>query len=240
LIRFVAETGSTSGDFAARLRAGEAVPEGDWLVADRQTAGRGRGGREWFDGSGNFMGSTVIHLRFGDPDPATLALVAGLAVHQAISTHLPPDRQALLKWPNDVMIGGAKLAGILMERQDDAIVIGVGVNLRVAPAIPGRETVALAAVGAVPDRDGFATSLSELFGQEVARWRDFGVAPIVRRWLAAAHPVGTPLLVGEPGEEPLAGTFAGLTDGGVLQLRLADGATRAIHAGEVRFADPDR
>lgn len=240
MIRFVAETGSTSGDLAARLRAGEAVPEGDWLVADRQTAGRGRGGREWFDGSGNFMGSTVIHLRFGDPEPATLALVAGLAVHQAVSAHLPPDRQALLKWPNDVMIGGAKLAGILMERQGDAIIVGVGVNLRAAPAVPGRETVALAAMGTAPDRDGFALSLSESFEQEVGRWRGFGVAPIVQRWLAAAHPVGTPLLVGEPGEESLAGTFAGLADSGVLQLRLADGVTRAIHAGEVRFADPDR
>ena len=240
MIHFVAETGSTSGDLAARLRVGEMVPEGDWLVADRQTAGRGRGGREWFDGSGNFMGSTVIHLRFGDPEPATLALVAGLAVHQAVSAYLPTDRRALLKWPNDVMIGGAKLAGILMERQGNAIVIGVGINLLTAPEVPGRETGALAAVGTAPDRDAFAASLSGLFEQEVGRWRGFGVAPIVGRWLAAAHPVGTPLLVGEPGEAPLVGTFAGIADSGALQLRLADGATRVIHAGEVRFASPER
>ena len=63
-----------------------------------------------------------------------------------------------------------------------------------------------------------------------------GVGKLVRRWLAAAHPLGTPLEVGEPGETPLSGTFAGLTSDGALQLRLADGTTRTIHAGEVRLA----
>lgn len=66
------------------------------------------------------------------------------------------------------------------------------------------------------------------------------MAPIVRRWLTVAHPLGTPLMVGEPGELPLSGTFAGLTESGALQLRLADGSTRTIHAGEVRLAGPDR
>lgn len=240
LIENVPETGSTNADLAARLRAGEFVPEGHWLVADRQTAGRGRKGREWFDGSGNYMGSTVVHVRRGDPDPTTLALLCGLAVGDAIERHLPAGSALQLKWPNDVMIGRAKLAGVLLERQDDAVLVGIGVNLASAPKIVGRETIALADLGAVADRDAFAADLARLFDIELERWRGFGVAPFVRRWLAAAHPLGTALSVGEPGEAPLDGQFAGLTDDGALQLRLADGRTVVIHAGEVRFAGPEQ
>jgi BirA family biotin operon repressor/biotin-[acetyl-CoA-carboxylase] ligase len=230
VIEYLAETGSTSADIAARLREGQFVPEGHWLAADRQTAGRGRQGREWFDGAGNFMGSTVVHLRFGDPDPATLALLAGLVVHQAV-TALPAGGTALLKWPNDVMIAKAKLAGILLERVADSVIVGIGVNLATAPVLPDRETIALGG----GDRGDFAADLARLFDLELCRWRSFGLAPILCRWLAAAHPIGTPLNVGEPGEKPVTGSFAGLTEEGALQLRLADGSTRVIHAGEVRL-----
>lgn len=238
MIEFVPQTGSTSADLAARLRAGTFVPEGHWLVADRQTDGKGRQGREWLDGAGNFMGSTVVHLRFGDPEPASLALVAGLAVHEAIASVVPAAGagssrgRLVLKWPNDVMLGAAKLAGILLERVGDSVVVGIGVNLASAPRLPDREAAALGA----PDRDAFAADLARLLDVELDRWRSFGLAPIVARWLAAAHPAGTPLAVGEPGETPVTGTFAGLTDDGALRLRLADGATRVIHAGEVRLA----
>ncbi|HNJ48148.1 MAG TPA: biotin--[acetyl-CoA-carboxylase] ligase, partial [Novosphingobium sp.] len=102
MIRFIPETGSTNADLAARLSAGEAVPEGEWLVADRQSAGRGRQGRTWFDGMGNFMGSTVVRPGPGDPPISTLALVAGLAVHETVAPLIPPPQRAMLKWPNDV------------------------------------------------------------------------------------------------------------------------------------------
>jgi BirA family biotin operon repressor/biotin-[acetyl-CoA-carboxylase] ligase len=95
------------------------------LIADRQTAGRGRMGRDWLDGAGNFMGSTVVHPRFGDPPPSSLALLAGLAMHEVVSAYLPPPHRVMLKWPNDVMIGSAKLAGILLERVGDAVVVGL-------------------------------------------------------------------------------------------------------------------
>jgi BirA family biotin operon repressor/biotin-[acetyl-CoA-carboxylase] ligase len=130
------------------------------------------------------------------------------------------------------MLGTAKLAGILLERVADSVVVGIGVNLRFAPDLPDRETAALDA----PDRDAFAADLARQFDLELDRWRSFGLAPIVARWLAVAHPIGTPLSVGEPAEAPLAGAFAGLTEDGALKLRLADGATRVIHAGEVRLA----
>lgn len=240
MIRYVPETGSTNADLSARLSGGEHVPEGEWLVADRQGAGRGRLGRAWTDGAGNFMGSTVVHLGAGDLSASTLALVAGLAAHEAISPHVAPPRRAILKWPNDVMIGSAKLAGILLERVGNSVILGIGVNLAAAPELTDRATVSLAAFGPAPDRDGFAQTLARQFDLELARWRNFGLAPIVVRWASVAHPIGTPLSVGEPGETPLECEFIGLADDGALLVRLADGSTRAIHAGEVRLAAQER
>jgi len=182
------------------------------------------------------MGSTVVWPGQGDPSPGTLALVAGLAVLEAVSPLAPAPAMALLKWPNDLLIGAAKLSGILLERAGEAVIVGIGVNLAQAPAVEGRETIALSAFGPAPDRDMFAASLARHFDAELERWRSYGLEPLLRRWQAVAHPPGTPLAVGEPGEEPLQGTFAGLASDGALQLRLADGTTRTIHAGEVRLA----
>lgn len=237
MIETVALTGSTNADIAERVRAGICVAEGTWLVADRQSAGKGRQGRVWRDGLGNFMGSTVVYPQRGDPAPATLALVTGLAVQQAVAAIVPAPHCALLKWPNDILIGGAKLCGILLEAQGAAVVVGVGVNLASAPDVEGRRTAALADFGPAPDRDGFAATLAQIFAAELARWREGGLAPVLRRWCAAAHPAGTPLVVGEPGEPALHGTFAGLSPDGALQLGMADGTTRTIHAGDVRLAN---
>ena len=232
MIEIVAETGSTNADLAARFAAGGHAAEGGWLIADRQVAGRGRSGREWCDARGNFMGSTIVRDRPGDPPSATLALAAGLAVHAAVSPHVA---QARLKWPNDLLVGVAKLAGVLLERVGEAVIVGIGVNLAVAPRLPGRATAAITDFGPAPARDAFAAELAQLFNLELGRWRSFGLAPIVRRWCAAAHPPGTALIAEAPGG-PIEGTFAGLNDEGALQLRLANGAVRVIHAGEVRLA----
>jgi BirA family biotin operon repressor/biotin-[acetyl-CoA-carboxylase] ligase len=236
LIRTVAETGSTNADLLARLGAGERLPEGDWLVADRQSAGRGRQGRQWFDGHGNFMGSTVVHPAVGDPPAHTLALVAGLAVYEAVQPLSSNPGDLMLKWPNDVLLGGAKLCGILLERAGQAVVIGIGVNLAAAPEVPGRETVALSSLGPAPDRDAFAETLAASLDRELERWRSFGLGPIIRRWLAVGTPEGTPLAVHEPDGTVAHGRFAGLDSDGTLRLRLEDGAVRAIHAGDVMLA----
>lgn len=236
MIRTVPETGSTNADLASRIEAGERLAEGEWLVADRQVAGKGRQGRTWFDGAGNYMGSTVVNIGAADPPANTLALVVALAVAEAVARHVPAPQRPVLKWPNDVMIGTAKLGGILLEMVGSTVIVGIGVNLAAAPDLDDRETVALADLGDAPDRNLFAADLARLFDAELGRWRSYGLAPIVSRWLALAHPVGTLLHVGEPGEDPIAGQFAGLADDGALQLRLPDGTTRTIHAGEVRLA----
>lgn len=233
MIRFVEETGSTNADLVARLKSAEFVPEGEWLVARRQASGRGRQGRDWFDGAGNFMGSSVVHRHVNDPAVATLALLAGLATYEAVLPYCPDPIRLMLKWPNDVMLGGAKLAGILLEGAGDAVVIGIGVNLRQAPDVPGRPTAALADIGPAPAPEQFARDIAHSFDQELQRWRQFGLEPLFRRWAAAGHPTGTPVSVHDSAGEQISGEFAGLDHGGALLMRLADGSTRVIHAGDV-------
>lgn len=180
------------------------------------------------------MGSTVVHLTARDPSPATLALVAGAALARTVAA-LAPDIEMRLKWPNDVTIDGAKCSGILMERSGDSVVIGVGVNLVSAPALPDRATVALADKGVAIERDHFAETLAIAMADELATWRREGVESIVRAWLPRGHPIGTPLHVSEQGID---GTFDGLASDGALRLRRDDGAVMLIHAGDVEFRRP--
>ncbi|BBC73018.1 biotin--[acetyl-CoA-carboxylase] ligase [Altererythrobacter sp. B11] len=231
----VRETGSTNADLLARIRSGNAPPEGFWLIADAQVAGRGRQGRNWLDAPGNFMGSTVVHLGPDQPPPASLSFAAALALYETIIEVLGRPVGVTLKWPNDVLIGGAKFSGILLEREGAHAVIGIGVNLSAAPDIAGRSTRSLAQSGPAPDRDAFARVLALQMDRELARWREFGLAPLLERWLAAAHPAGAPLSVHDSSGVRLSGHFAGVTDDGALRLSLANGEVRVIHAGDVEL-----
>ena len=233
MIHTVPETGSTNADLAERLRSGHAVREGDWLVADRQTSGRGRQGRDWFDGAGNFMGSTAVALQAGDPPASSLALLAGLAVYETVLPLLGDTAPLQLKWPNDLMSGGAKLAGILLERAGDFVVVGIGVNLASAPSISGRESAAVADFGPVPDRDIFAQELARIFDRQLQRWRCYGLDPLLSGWSAAAHKPGTRLSVHGSDGSMISGLFDGLAPDGALMLSLDDGSRRVIHAGDV-------
>lgn len=233
MIQFVDETGSTNADLLARLSAGEALREGDWLVAKRQVSGRGRQGREWFDGAGNFMGSTVVWPTVNDPAAHSLALMTGLAVYEAILPLCPDPTALMLKWPNDVLLGGAKLCGILLESQSNAVVVGIGVNLRAAPELPDRKTVSLSHLTSPPGLEDFADRLVAGFDQELERWRSHGLELLIRRWLAAAHAKGTKMSIHDPSGEKISGAFAGLDAHGSLLLQGGDGKTRTIHAGDV-------
>ncbi|MBB4857093.1 BirA family biotin operon repressor/biotin-[acetyl-CoA-carboxylase] ligase [Novosphingobium chloroacetimidivorans] len=233
MIEVIAETGSTNADLAARVAAGEAMAEGHWLVADRQVAGRGRQGRAWSDGAGNFMGSTAVHLQAGDPPPQTLSLVAGVATYAAVEALAPGLPGLALKWPNDLLVRSAKLAGILLERRGDAVIVGVGVNLVQAPRLPERPTACLTDLGHTVARDGFADMLQTCWAHALRLWRSGGWEQLRADWIARAHPFGTPLKVHGPEGEVLHGTFGGLDPDGALQLQLASGTRRTIHAGEV-------
>lgn len=232
MIEVVAETGSTNADLAARLARGHRLAEGDWLVADRQLAGKGRLGRVWNDGAGNFMGSTIVVPNRSDPSPATLALVTGVAVHSAVAA-FAQERDLVLKWPNDLLLEGSKVAGILLEMVGGTVVVGVGVNLVHAPSVEGRTIASLSDIGLAPQRDHFAAEMVSQFEAELRRWREAGLSPLLRRWQAVAHAVGTRLRVAAPGEEAVDGAFAGLASDGNLRLALEDGTVRTIHAGDV-------
>jgi BirA family biotin operon repressor/biotin-[acetyl-CoA-carboxylase] ligase len=231
VIRTVAETGSTNADLLALACAGAA--EGYWLRAERQHAGRGRQGRPWLSPPGNFYASTLIRLRPTDPPAATLALLAAVALDEAIGVFLP-DRGALtLKWPNDLLLAGAKLSGILLERAEDAVVIGIGVNLAHHPDLPDRATASLAGHGVLVEPAMLAEVLAEGMARWVGRWRGEGLASVCARWLARAHPVGTALTARLPDGSATQGLFDGLDADGALVLRLASGDRRVIHAADV-------
>lgn len=229
LIRTVAETGSTNADMLALASAG--AGEGSWLRAERQTGGKGRQGRPWDSPPGNLYASTLIRLRPADPPAATLALVAAVALEEAVRVFLPSG--ATIKWPNDLLISGAKLSGILLERAGDAIILGIGVNLAHHPDLPDRPTTSLAVQGAPVDPAIFLDVLTEAFGRWLSRWRQEGLDPLRLRWLDRAHAPGTALTARLPDGEAIDGLFDGLTGDGALILRLASGERRVIHAGDV-------
>lgn len=237
MIETVATTGSTNADLIARLRTGEVLPDGYWLRAETQTGGKGRSGRTWVSPPGNLYASTVINLAANDPPPQTLALAMGLAVHEHVtgSLMINDHRKVLIKWPNDVLVRGAKVAGILLERSGNAIVVGIGINLAFAPEIAGRETACIAALNPKyeAEPDYALTLLASRVGNSLARWRSEGLAPLIQRWGNAALPAGSPLSVNTGDNEILRGTFGGLDPTGALLLRLENGVTQTIHAGEV-------
>ena len=230
MIRTVAETGSTNADMIALARSG--AEEGLWLRAERQTQGRGRHGRAWSSPAGNLYASTIVRLRPSDPPAPTLALVAAVALEECVAAYLQRGG-LLLKWPNDLLLDGAKLSGILLERADGAVVIGVGVNLADHPDLPDRRTTSLSAHGIVADPADFIETLAGAFARWLGRWRGEGLAPVRARWLDRAHPPGTALSVAAPDGGTIDGLFDGLDRDGALILRLADGDRRVIHAGDV-------
>jgi len=226
-IRIVERTGSTNAD----LLADNGAVEGDWMVALAQDAGRGRQGREWVGQDGNYFGSTLVELRPSDPSAASLSLVAGLALIEAVDAAVP-GQPLMLKWPNDLMLSGKKLGGILLERSQDRVVIGFGVNLAVAPELSDRKAASL---GGAVSPQAFAPLLAASFEKLVALWRTSGPVMMANAWLARAHPVGSRLEVHTSPSEKLSGAFAGLESDGALRLQLAPGQIEIVRAGDVEL-----
>lgn len=235
MIEIAEQTGSTNADLAAKLRSGEGWAEGRWLVARRQTAGRGRQGREWFDGAGNFMGSAVVSVGEGNPPPASLSFVAALAVRDACAGFLGNAGTLTLKWPNDVLLDGGKLSGILLEMVGGRIVVGIGVNLARAPQLPDRKTSALADVTLPPPLEDFAASLAAAFDRRLEAWRTYGLGATLHAFMNhSLHAQGSLVTVHDTDGSVLTGSFAGLEESdGALRLRLADGSERVIRAGDI-------
>ncbi len=211
------------------MLADQSAVEGDWLIALRQEAGRGRQSREWRSAEGNFFGSTLVVLKASDPPAPSLSLAAGLALTEAVDA-AAPGKPLLLKWPNDLLLGGKKLAGILLERSGGRIVAGFGVNLATAPALDDRETAAL---GGVMLPQAFAPLLAASFARLLGLWRSSPPQALSQAWLARAHPVGTTLSVHLGAEERISGAFDGIEPDGALRLRRDSGAVEIVRAGDV-------
>lgn len=213
--------------------ARDGAAEGTWLRAERQTGGKGRQGREWESPPGNLYASTLVRLQPGDPPAPTLALVAAVALHETVAA-FAPEAPPQIKWPNDLLLAGAKLSGILLERLEECIVVGFGVNLAEHPDATLRPATSLRAYcGAAPDPALLLEALAERFARWLGIWRGEGLAPVRAAWLAAAHPAGTPLSTHTASGAWIEGLFEGLDESGALRLRLADGSSHVVHAGDV-------
>ncbi len=193
-------------------------------------------GRVWEMPEGNLAMSGLIRPQPGEGNPAELGFVAALALHDVVVDHVDVARLQL-KWPNDLNLDGAKLSGILLEREGDVLVLGVGVNVAAAPVLPGRATISLADVGVFVAAADLAGALAAAFARRRAAWRDGGFATVREAWLARAHPIGTALWVTSGGGR-IEGRFAGLAADGALLLDGVAGGAHVIHAGDVWGVPP--
>jgi BirA family biotin operon repressor/biotin-[acetyl-CoA-carboxylase] ligase len=233
----LATTGSTNAEALARARAGDPGPL--WITAQRQTAGRGRRGRTWVSEPGNLYATLLLT----DPSPveraAELSFVAALAVHDA-ATQLAPDLagRLALKWPNDVLVDGAKVAGILLESEGEAgrplaVAVGIGVNCAHHPDATSYPATDLASSGVPMAPERLFAALSCAMVERLAQWnRARGFAAVRADWLARAAGVGDVIRV-VAAERELEGRLETLNDAGHLVLRLSDGSFTAVPAGDV-------
>jgi BirA family biotin operon repressor/biotin-[acetyl-CoA-carboxylase] ligase len=228
--------GSTNDEAKRLARAGAAA--GTIVSARRQTAGRGRRGRTWLSPPGNLYASFVLRSCSPAARAAQLGFVAALAVGDALREVAPGCPRIAYKWPNDVMIGGGKIAGLLLEAESGAgavvdwLVLGIGINLVAAPA--GTESPAIslvAACGTAPPPAAMLERLAARLDARLRQWRIDGFAPIRAAWLADAMSLGRPIRVRLDGGERH-GRFRDLDPEGALLLDTEDGPRR-IAAGEI-------
>lgn len=235
------EVDSTNSE-AARLAPGLTQPT--WIMARRQTAGRGRRGRVWIAPDGNFAASLILRPG-GDPAQAALrSFVAALALADALALLCGPRVRLSLKWPNDVLLNGGKVAGILLESAGSGggishLIIGIGVNLIAAPPPEAVEAGALAPVsvagetGLTLTQDEVLDALATTFARWEGQFATFGFAPIRTAWLNQAARLGQPI-VARTVSEVIEGTFETIADDGALVLKTATGR-RAVPAADVFF-----
>jgi BirA family biotin operon repressor/biotin-[acetyl-CoA-carboxylase] ligase len=241
-IRLVAfETlGSTNAEALTRARAGERGPL--WVTAARQTAGRGRRGSAWTSEAGNLYASLLLT----DPAPPThlpeLCFVVALGVLDAVTAVAPPLAPSLkLKWPNDLLLDGAKFAGILIEAESrgaaTSVAAGIGINCAHHPSGLAYPATSLAACGAAATPDDVFQALSRAMVERLAQWnRGSGFAAIRAEWLQHAAGIGGDIVV-RLADRELSGRFETLDRMGRLMLRLPAGKLEAVTVGEV-FARP--
>ncbi|HWV54897.1 biotin--[acetyl-CoA-carboxylase] ligase [Pseudorhodoplanes sp.] len=229
---------STNSEALRLARSGEGGPL--WIVAREQTAGRGRRGREWVSAGGNLATSLLVSLPVTPAVAATLGFVASLAVRDACSAQAQGAVFAL-KWPNDVLADGAKVAGLLLESEARAgtlaIVIGIGVNVASAPSGMPYPAAFLRSFAPEITAGSVFSQLTDAWMGYAGRWDEGHGFDVIRRaWLAQARGIGQAISV-RTGDRVESGIFETLDEEGRLILRKTDGMIRVISAGDVYFGD---
>lgn len=236
-------TDSTNADARRRAEAGERGPL--WIVARRQSEGRGRRGRTWNSDAGNLFTTLLTTTDKPPAEAAQITFIAALAVADLLDGWAPTSL-VTIKWPNDVMLAGDKAAGVLVESGGHSagglwLAVGIGVNLAHAPAGTDRRATALAHhlsgdVAAPPTIETAAARLAEAFEVWMRRWETLGFQPVLDAWRARTPGLDGPA-VARLGRETIEGVAEGVAPDGSLRLRLADGSLRMISAGDVFFGE---
>jgi BirA family biotin operon repressor/biotin-[acetyl-CoA-carboxylase] ligase len=239
--------GSTNAEALSRARDGERGPI--WFVTSQQTAGRGRRHRPWIAPRGNLASSVLEVIEVSPAIAATLGFAAGLAMELALqkvsveaslrsagSDHM----KFSLKWPNDVLAGGQKLAGILLEAEavaDDrlAVVVGIGTNVIAAPEGTPTPATSLMALGVHISAEELFATLSDAWAEFRGIWNDGrGFGEIRRLWLERAAGLGEKVTV-RNGGSTVEGPFDTLDEAGCMVIRTSNGGSVPISAGDVYF-----
>jgi BirA family biotin operon repressor/biotin-[acetyl-CoA-carboxylase] ligase len=225
------ELDSTNSEARRLAEAGEPGPL--WITAERQTAGRGRRGRVWDSAPGNLAATLLLRPEAPAAIIGQLSFAAALAVAE-MAAHFAPSAAITVKWPNDVLAEGRKLAGILLESGPGWLAIGIGVNLAGFPQGTEFPATSLAQQGiAAPSSEDALTVLAARFAHWYALWMSEGFETIRAAWLARAGGLGLPIRARLP-HETRQGVFEGIDSAGALLLN-EQGRVRAIAAGEVFF-----
>lgn len=222
------EIDSTNSEARRLADAGDAGAI--WIVADRQTAGRGRRGRVWQTQQGNL--ATTLLIRPQGTQVAQLSFAAALAVSDMVGA-FAPHAAITVKWPNDVLAESRKIAGILLEAGPGWLAVGMGVNLAAAPEGTEFPAIALADLGVAPPPDAALAVIANRFAHWYDVWVENGFEPLRAAWLARAGGLGAPIRARLPHEERN-GVFEGIDANGALLLN-EQGLVRPISAGEVFF-----
>lgn len=240
--QILAEVDSTN---AQALRVATTTPGPTWILGLRQTAGRGRRGRVWNDPKGNFAGTLLLHPNQPPDQVALRSFVASLALYDAFVAVTGRTDGLSLKWPNDVLLNGGKVAGILLESVGIAagavshLAIGFGVNLAHAPDNAQVETRATSPVsvmsqtGAAVDPEGFLDALAPAYARWELQFVTYGFEPIRTAWLARAARLGE-VITARTMRDETTGTFETVDSAGNLVLNTAIGRT-AIPAADIFF-----
>lgn len=237
------QTDSTNAEARRRAEAGEIGPL--WIVARRQSEGRGRRGRRWESDTGNLFATLLTVTRKAPAEAAQVTFLAALAVADLLDVFAAPASVAI-KWPNDVLIDGRKASGILVESGPHAsgglwLAVGIGVNLAHAPDDVERPAAALADhlradIAYAPGVEAAAGVLADAFAVWQERWEMLGFQPVLDAWAARCGGLHGPATA-RLGHETISGVADGVEADGALRLKLPDGTLRLISAGDVFFGE---